>query len=262
MPWADAEVGRDGAPLLEARGLVHRFRDGSKGLDGASFRLDEGDFMVLAGRNGSGKTLLMRHLIGLRKADGGEVLYRGRPIHADLRGLRTRVGLVFQEAEAQIVGQTVAEEVAFGPANLRLPRAEIGRRVEAALASVDLSWAAGRRPDSLSGGERRRLAIAGILAMDAECIILDEPFANLDLPSIRLVLRSLVDLHRSGKTILVLTHELEKVLAQATRLAVMDAGRFVWDGPPEGPGPSALDAWGLMDPYRGGLSRGDLSWLA
>lgn len=251
-----------GSPLLEARGLVHRFRDGSLGLDGADFILREGDFMVMAGRNGSGKTLLMRHLIGLREADEGHVFYRGLSLEKNLRLVRSRVGLVFQEAESQIVGQTVAEDVAFGPANLRLARAEVKRRTEAALEAVDMSWAAMRRPDSLSGGERRRLAIAGVLAMEAECLILDEPFANLDLPSIRLVLKSLVDLHAAGKAILVLTHELEKVLAQATRLLIMEGGRVVWDGAPEGPGPQALGAWGLMDPYRGGLKREALSWLA
>ena len=248
--------------LLEARDLVHSFRDGSRGLEGASFMLREGDFMVMAGPNGSGKTLLMRHLIGLRKPDSGDVFYRGRPIHEDIGQVRARVGLVFQEAESQIVGQTVAEDVAFGPSNLRLGRAEVARRTAAALDAVDLSWAGDRRPDSLSGGERRRLAIAGILAMDAECIILDEPFANLDLLSVRLVLRSLVDLHGSGRTILVLTHELEKVLAQATRLLVMAGGKIVFDGPPEGPGRGAFEAYGLMDPFRGGLSRRELSWLS
>jgi biotin transport system ATP-binding protein len=119
-----------------------------------------------------------------------------------------------------------------------------------------------RRPDSLSGGERRRLSIAGTLAMEAECLILDEPFANLDFESIRLVLKTVTELHAQGTTIVLVTHELEKVLAHATRLAIMDSGAIVYDGAPDGLDPADFERHGLSNPYRNQSLRSDLSWIS
>ncbi len=247
--------------LLRLEKVDHRFSDGSLGLSEISLCLNQGDFLVLAGRNGSGKSLLVRHLLGLCRPSSGRVLYRGVPISAQLEKVRSALGLVFQEAEAQIIGQTVDEDVAFGPENLRLPRRLIEERREKAMRRVHLDGLGGRLPDSLSGGERRRLAIAGSLAMEAECLILDEPFANLDLPSIRLCLETIVELHASGTTILLLTHELEKVLAHANRLAIMERGRLAYDGSPDDFYPEEFERYGLANPYRSYQRRADLSWL-
>ncbi len=249
------------AELLAARGLVHRFRDGTRGLDSVSVAVGEQDFLVIAGRNGSGKTLLMRHFIGLATPASGGVFYRGEPIGRILDTLRAEVGLVFQDADCQILGQTVAEDVAFGPSNLCLPPDRIARRVAESLRDLHLEGRESRSPESLSGGEKRRLAIAGVMAMRPGCIILDEPFANLDLVSIRQVLQSLTELHARGKTIVVLTHELEKVLAHATRLAIMDGGRIVYDAGPEPGIPGIFETHGLMDPFRSGRRLGDLTWI-
>lgn len=249
------------AELLRAVDLWHRFPDGKNGLAGVTLALGEGEFIVLAGRNGSGKSLLAKHLIGLNRPSSGSVLFLGQNIERDLRRVRSSVGLVFQDAEAQVIGQTVAEDVAFGPENLKMGRAEIEERVSRALEKVGMAGMGERRPDSLSGGEKRRLAIAGVLALDARCIILDEPFANLDLASIRMVVRSLRDLHRDGTAILLLTHELEKVLALATRLVMLDSGRIGYDGDPDSFPRADFETYGLSDPYRSYAERSELAWL-
>ncbi len=247
--------------LIRVEALTHRFHDGVLGLDRVSLSVRRGDFLVLAGRNGSGKTLLMRHLIGLVRPSAGSILYMGTEIGKDLRKVRTGIGLVFQDSEAQIIGQTVREDVAFGPSNLGLSLPEIEGHTKKALSLLHLEDKGDRIPDGLSGGERRRLAIAGIMAMDPDCVILDEPFANLDLPSIRQVLSAMTELHAEGRTVIVLTHELEKVLAHATRLVVMEAGSIVYDGDPEPADRSLFSENGLADPYRFATRRADLTWL-
>jgi len=247
--------------LLRAENLTRRFKDGFWGLKDVNLSLREGDFLVLAGRNGSGKSLLARHLLALSTPSSGRVLYRERPVTEDPRLVRSMVALVFQDTEAQILGRTVEEDVAFGPENLGLSREEVALRTERALEVTGLRELRTRRPDVLSGGERRRLAIAGALAMEGEALILDEPFANLDYPAIRRVLRLIVDLHHSGKTIVLTTHELEKVLAHATRLAVMDGGALVYQGSPHDFPRDRYESLGLANPFRGYSRVEDLSWL-
>lgn len=247
--------------LFRVRGLVHRFPDGGRGLDGVNLAASDGDFLVLAGRNGSGKSLLARHLVGLAVPTEGEVTCRGKSVAQDPWAARRAIGLVFQDPDAQIVGQTLMEDAAFGPANLGFGRAEIEARAHEALALVGLSGLESRRPDSLSGGERRRLAIAGVLAMRPDCVILDEPFANLDLPAIRAVLEVILSLQAAGRAVVVVTHELEKVLAHASRLAVMEGGKLVYDGGPGGLPRGQFEPLGLRDPFRGGTRLEDLTWL-
>ncbi|MCX7024652.1 MAG: ABC transporter ATP-binding protein [Spirochaetes bacterium] len=247
--------------LLRFEALGHRFPDGGRGLEGITLAVSDGEFLIVAGRNGSGKTLLMRHAVGLAKPSEGRVLFRGKPVRDELKAVRAAVGYVFQDADAQMIGRTAAEDVAFGPANLRLPPDEIGKRTRAALDAADLAWAGDRSPDTLSGGERRRLAVAGVLAMEPECVILDEPFANLDYPSIRSTLSLIAGIHRAGRTVVLLTHELEKVLAHATRLVVMDAGRIAFDGDPDAFPKGDFERYGLVDPWRRPERRSDLSWL-
>jgi biotin transport system ATP-binding protein len=244
-------------PLLEVRRLSHVFPDGTVGLDDVSLSLHSGNFAVLAGANGSGKTLLMRHLNGLLRPTSGEVLLDGRPILDDLPGARRRVGLVFQDADAQIVGQTVARDAAFGPENLRLPREEISSRVEKALCATGLVGFDQRRPHTLSGGEKRRLAVAGVIAMNPDILVLDEPFTGLDWQGSSDLITALTGLHRSGTTVLLITHDLDKVLAHADRLVFMAAGCIVADGPPDLTLPRA-EAMGVRRPS-GTIDR--MSWL-
>jgi biotin transport system ATP-binding protein len=229
-------------------------------LDRVNLDLRRGEFLVLAGSNGSGKTLLMRCMAGLLDPQEGEILFRGQPL-SRCRSLRRELGLVFQDAEAQILGETVEEDTAFGPENLGFSREETERRVEAALEAAGLGGKRKRPPRRLSGGEKRRLAVAGVLAMGCDVIIMDEPFANLDWPGVVQVLEVLVSLKQGGKTLVVLTHELEKVLALADRLIILHRGIIRDDGGPA----EVLDrldrAWGVRDPRRSYRSAGDCSWL-
>lgn len=220
------------SPLLETQSLCHTFPDGTKALDNVNLIINAGSFVVLAGANGSGKTVFMRHLNGLARPTSGEVLLHGNSIFNDLSRTRRRVGLVFQDADAQIVGQTVAKDAAFGPENLRLPRNEINKRVQKALLSTGLVGLDERRPHTLSGGEKRRLAVAGVLAMEPEMLVLDEPFTGLDWPGCADLLTVLENLHLTGKTILLITHDLDKVLALADRLILMESGCIRADGSP------------------------------
>ncbi len=219
--------------ILEIENLSHRFGGGTFGNQEIDLSVRRGEFVVIAGPNGSGKTTLLRHLNGLLMPHIGTVRIAGIPVADDLRRARQMVGMVFQDPDTQIIGETVYDDVAFGPENLKLNRKEIERRVADALSETGLSAFAARRPHLLSGGEKRRLAIAGMLAMKAEIAVFDEPFSNLDYPGVRQVLSAILALHRAGKTIILTTHDLEKVIAHADRLVLMAEGRIVADGPPE-----------------------------
>jgi biotin transport system ATP-binding protein len=217
-------------PIIEVSHLSHRFSDGSVGIDDISFQIVKGEFVVVAGHNGSGKTTLFRHLNGLLMPDAGDIKVDGISVSADVLRSRQMVGLVFQDADSQIVGETVYDDVAFGPENLCLSPDEVNRRVTSALSAVGLEHLAGQRPHRLSGGEKRRLAIAGILAMEPQVLVLDEPFANLDYSGMLQVLSQIVHLHRAGKTIILSTHDLDKTMGHAGRLILMKNGSIVKDG--------------------------------
>jgi biotin transport system ATP-binding protein len=218
--------------MIEIINLSHRFSDGTLGLDDINLSIREGEFVVVGGLNGSGKTTLLKHLNGLLLPDTGMVRLDGVSVSKNLMRARQLVGLVFQDADSQIVGETVYDDVAFGPENLCLDRNEIKKRVHDALTCVGLVDMARQRPHVLSGGEKRRLAIAGILAMASKILIFDEPFSNLDYPGIQQVLAHILSLHASGHTILIATHDLEDVIAYADRLVLMKDGKVVKNGRP------------------------------
>lgn len=208
---------------LEVRDLTLSINN-HKILDNLSFSLDKGSFAVLCGRNGAGKSQLLRCIKGLVGPDGGEILVDGVSLNAKAR--MKKIAIVFQDADMQIVSQSVGKDVAFGPENMGLDRKEIERRVENALSLMGLEGKVKQRPQTLSGGEKRKCAIAGILAMEPEVILLDEPFANLDYPSTLSVIRALNTLHRKGYTILVVSHEVEKFLFHADTLFILEEGRM------------------------------------
>ncbi len=218
--------------IIEISGLTHSYADGHIGLQQINLSIARGSFVVLAGANGAGKSTLLKHLNGLLKPLAGTVRLDGMPVEDDLLRARRMVGMVFQDADSQIVGETVYDDTAFGPENLNWPRAKITASVAAALDLVGLAAMAERSPHLLSGGEKRRLAIAGVLAMQPEVIVLDEPFANLDYDGVRQILAQIVALHAAGTTIIVCVHDLEKVLAHAERLIILQGGRIAADGPP------------------------------
>ena len=232
--------------MIETRNLVHRYGD-EAALDGVSTRIDDGEFVVVAGSNGSGKTTLVRHFNGLLEPDSGTVEVDGTDVLADLVAARTQVGMVFQNPRDCFVAATVAADVAFGPENLGLPRADIDRRVGEALAAVDLDGYGEKRIDRLSGGEQARVAIAGALAMEPSHLVLDEPFTGLDRPARRSVLDRLEALHRAGTSVVVVTHDLRDLTGLADRMVVMSAGRIVRTGAPDAVVPE-LDDWGIRRP--------------
>jgi biotin transport system ATP-binding protein len=247
--------------LFSVRHLTKTFPGGAAALQGIDLDIREGECLIIAGSNGSGKTVFMKIITGLLDPSEGTVLFRGRPLDANARALRTSVGLVFQDAGAQLVGETAEEDVAFGPKNLGLSKTETAERTRKALAVVGLDGRADYPPRALSGGEKRRLAVAGVLAMGCETIIMDEPFANLDWPGVAQVLRVIRDLKTSGKTVIVLTHELEKVLALADRLVILHKGRVQDDGKPEETLDRLKCEYGVRDPRRDYRNTGDCVWL-
>lgn len=247
--------------ILKVEGLTHTFSNGYKGLDGINFSIRENEFVVIAGRNGSGKTLLMKHLSCLLSSDEGQLYYKGELFTNKPSVVRGRIGLVFQDAESQILGETVYEDISIGPSNLRLSKTEIISRVAAALEWAGLSDKKNNHPLTLSGGEKRRLTIAGMLAMNCEVLIFDEPFANLDYPSIIHVLQSLVRLKNEGKTVIVLTHELEKILAHADRLVIIDSGKIMRTLYIDDEIQLDFETFGLRNPFSKYETIKDLSWI-
>lgn len=197
-------------------------------FDNITFSLKKGSFAILCGRNGAGKSQLLRCVKGLSKPKSGKIRINGT--EAEEKKRMREIALVFQSAEMQIVSQSVEKDVAFGPENLGLDKSEIERRVDNAMSLMDLKDKAKQRPQTLSGGEMRKCAIAGILAMEPRVILLDEPFANLDYPSTLSVLKALLSLHEKGYTILTVTHEAEKFIAHTDTLLIMEEGKIVERG--------------------------------
>ena len=225
-------------------------------LSDVSVALERGSFAAMCGRNGAGKSQLMRCIKGLRKPSGGRILLNGT--EADEKARMKRIALVFQSAETQVVSQSVEKDIAFGPENMGLDKAEVERRVEAALTLMGLKEKARQRPQTLSGGELRKCAIAGIIAMEPEVILLDEPFANLDYPSTLAVIRALCALHERGYTLLVVSHEAEKFLFHTDTLLIMDGGSVMEAGSSPELFPKLRD----YDVYiPSGAAFGDLTWL-
>lgn len=246
--------------LIEIDHLTYHYPDTKKGIENIHLDIGAGEFVVLAGPNGSGKTTFLRHLNGLILPDAGCVRIRGGSVSENILQARKSVGMVFQDADSQIVGETVYEDVVFGPENLGLQREEIFRRAIAALETVGLGPLADRRTDALSGGEKRKLAIAGILAMEPEILVFDEPFSDLDYPGTRQVLEQILSLHRAGYTILLTTHDLEKVIFYADRLLIMNEGRIVRDGIPSGI-VGEVEKFGVRQPCALRLGKEIVSWL-
>jgi biotin transport system ATP-binding protein len=246
--------------IIEIKDLTCRFSDGTVALEKIRLEVERGSFVVIAGENGSGKTTLLQHINGLVVSREGVVQVDGQSVTGDPMRARQKVGMVFQDADSQIVGETVYDDVAFGPENLGLDPGEIEERVRGALSVVGLQHLARQRPFVLSGGEKRRLAIAGVLAMEPEVILLDEPFANLDYSGLRQVLEKIVLLHKKGHTIIFTTHDLEKIIAHADRLVLLKNGKIVLDGDP-GRVIRETEQYGIRQPCAVRLGMEVSSWL-
>lgn len=244
----------DARTVCELRDVTYVYPSGASGraaLSGVSLEVREGEWLALLGSNGSGKSTLARHLNALLIPTQGDCIVYGMSTRdpANVFAVRSAVSMVFQNPENQIVGTVVDEDAAFGPENQGLPPAEIESRVERALEAAGLLAKRAKPTYTLSGGEKQRLAVAGALAMDAPCLVLDEPTAMLDPRGRADLLAIMRALHDGGKTIVHITHRLEEIL-WCDRAVVLAGGRIEWEGGVE---PllrqdGALRKWGLDAP--------------
>lgn len=209
---------------------VHALRD-------VSLSIGEGEFLALAGRSGSGKSTFVRHLNGLLWADSGDIKYRGQSIYAKnypLGKLRQKVGLVFQYPEHQLFSRTVLDDVAFGPKNMGADKSQAEDMARKAMKKVGIGEELfSSSPYELSGGQMRRIAIAGVLAMEPEVLVLDEPTAGLDPYSKRQLFAVLREMQRNGTTIILVSHSMEEISEYADRVVVFLDGTVCMDGSPE-----------------------------
>ncbi|PGH43154.1 cobalt ABC transporter ATP-binding protein [Micromonospora sp. WMMA1996] len=218
-------------PSLDVSGVRYAYPDGHVALHGVDLTVPRGDRVALLGPNGAGKTTLVLHLNGILTPTEGTVAVGGLTVTRDrdtLAEVRRRVGIVFQDPDDQLFLPTVAEDVAFGPANLGLRGAELAERVDEALAAVGMAEHRDRAPHHLSFGQRRRVAVATVLAMRPEILVLDEPSSNLD-PAAR---RELAEILRGlPVTLLMVTHDLPYAAELCPRAVILDGGRIVADAP-------------------------------
>ena len=229
-------------PFLEVKNLSHVYSAGTpfehKALDHVSFSVNRGEFIGVIGHTGSGKSTLMQHLNGLLKPTSGEILLDGVDIWSDkkvTRQARFRIGLVFQYPEYQLFEETVYKDIAFGPKNMKLPEEEVDRRVREAAGFVGITDAQLQvSPFDLSGGQKRRVAIAGVIAMEPEVLILDEPTAGLD-PTGRAEILANIEAYRKAKnaTIMMVSHSMEDVARLTDRLLVLNGSHIAMDGTPD-----------------------------
>jgi cobalt/nickel transport system ATP-binding protein len=214
-------------PLIRVTGLRYRYDDGTRALDGVDFELYPGETVALFGPNGSGKTTFLLHLVGLLEGEGSIEVCGVAVERKRLPVIRQKVGILFQDSDDQLFMPTVFDDVAFGPLNLGLPREEVDRRVHDCLAQVGMEAAGARAPYHLSAGEKRRVALAGVLAMDPEILVLDEPVTFLDPPGRTALLEIL---HRLPQAKILVSHDIDLARELATRAVFLEAGRVVASG--------------------------------
>lgn len=230
--------------MLKVEGVSKIFFDGTRALQNVSFSVSKGEFVLIAGSNGSGKTVLMNLIAGLDEPSEGSITLQGE------------AGLVFQDADCQILGETPFEDVAFGVRNLGIKKQDVGPKVCEALTQCGIIHKKDSQARTMSGGEKRRLAVAGIVAMNRDLIIFDEPFANLDYPGVQNVCKILKQLKDEKKTVLVLTHETEKVLGLCDRMIVLDKGQIRFDGNPVDGLKQNLEEWSIRNPLSNEIKNG------
>ena len=216
--------------MIEIKNLVCRY-GARTALDGIDLTINDGEFVAIIGANGSGKSTLAKNLNGLLLPTEGQVLVDGIDTRDDVWTVRSKVGMVFQNPDNQIVGAIVEDDVAFGPENLGVEPSEIRRRVDEALSTVGMIEYKNFSPHKLSGGQKQRVAIAGVLAMQTKSIVFDEATAMLDPRGRSEVLSTIEELNRRGMTIVMITHHMEEA-ARASRVLVMDGGKIVRDVAP------------------------------
>ena len=220
---------------IETINLTYSYPDGTKALDNINFNVEKGENIAILGPNGAGKSTLLHHFNGLIMPTSGTVNVLGKAVtKKNLEEIRQKVGLVFQDPDDQLFARTVAQDVAFGPSNLRLPQSEIEERVKWAVEVTELKGLENKAPQHLSTGQKKRAALAGVLAMKPEVIILDEPMANLDPRTASKILNLLLELNREfGLTLIIATHDVDLVPLFANKICILNKGQIVLQGTPE-----------------------------
>ena len=222
--------------MLEVKNIKYAYNSEYQALKGVSLKVEQGEMVALLGKNGAGKSTLFLHLNGIYQPDEGKVFIDGEELKYDKKSLlkfRQKVGIVFQNPDDQIFAPTVEEDVAFGPLNLGLPMEEVQKRVVDALARVGMSGFEKKAPHHLSGGQKKRVAIAGILAMKPEVMVLDEPTAGLDPQGVTDLTILLKELNDEGITIIISTHEVDLVPNYAKKVFVLVDGILIAEGTPK-----------------------------
>lgn len=221
--------------MIEIKNLVYSYEEAVKSaVDDVSLSIEKGEFIAVLGHNGSGKSTLAKCLNGLFRPTSGDIIVDGMNTKEDedIWKIRARAGMVFQNPDNQIVATVVEEDVAFGAENLAVEQSELRQRVDEALAAVEMTEYKDDQPHKLSGGQKQRVAIAGILAMNPDYIILDEPTAMLDPVGRQEVMNTILRLNKEEKkTIILITHFMNEAV-QADRVAVMEEGKLILEGPP------------------------------
>jgi cobalt/nickel transport system ATP-binding protein len=230
MSWKREKVMK----AIETINLSYTYHDGTKALNNLNFSVEKGENMAILGPNGAGKSTLLHHFNGLLMPTSGKVVVLDQEVTtSNLDWVRQKVGLVFQDPDDQLFARTVGEDVAFGPVNLGLPPEEIKARVKWALEETEIFDLERKSPNNLSTGQKKRAALAGVLAMKPEIIILDEPMANLDPRTASKVLRLLLQLNKElGITLIIATHDLDLVPLFANKICVLNKGQIALQGPP------------------------------
>ncbi len=223
--------------LFRLENLTHQYSDGTIALNNVSLSFDKGERIALLGTNGSGKTTLLHHLNGILKPTLGNIYYEDKPLRYDSKSLlelRRRVGFVFQDPNDQLFAPTVKQDVAFGPLNLGVPVEQVKKSVDEALRTVGMAEFMEKPPHFLSLGQKKRVALAGVLAMQPEVIIMDEPTSNLDPRATSEILHLLVKLNKeAGITLLLATHDVDMVPLFANKLYILSKGELVSAGSPK-----------------------------
>ena len=220
-------------PILKIRGLHYKYSSEKNTLNNVNLDIFDGEKIAILGSNGAGKSTFFLNINGVLTPKSGEIMYKGKVItRKSLNELRKNVGIVFQDADNQIIASTVLKEVSFGPMNLKLPKEEVIKRVEEALKYMNISEFKDRPPHYLSGGEKKRVSIADIIAMKSEVIIFDEPTAALDPLNVEMLEEVLYKLTSEGKTLIISTHDVDFAYRWADRIIVFSDGMIIGDGTP------------------------------
>lgn len=221
--------------MLKVKDISYSYDDGTQALKNINLEVHKGEIVAILGKNGAGKSTLFLHFNGIYEPQNGEIYIDGEQLKYDKKSLikfRQKVGIVFQNPDDQIFAPTVEEDVAFGPMNLRLPIEEVQNRVEDSLKRVGMEGFEKKAPHHLSGGQKKRVAIAGILAMKPDIMVLDEPTAGLDPKGVEKIIQLLHELNEEGITIIISTHDVDLVPDYANRVYVMNQGEVIDEGTP------------------------------